>query len=1009
MKRLLFLLLVCCVTSSSYAAATHLIDHNYFIPPLEITGKVKDSGGNPLPGVSIKVQGTNKVAITNENGNFQIQAETGATLIFSYVGFQEKKVVLNGQTTLSVTLEDSSIGLNEVVAVGYGAQQKRDITGATSTVTAKEIAKRPLVRVEQALQGTSSGVVVSSNSGKPGAVLSVRIRGANSITGSNEPLYVIDGYIGGNIESINPNDIKSLEILKDASSTAIYGSRGANGVVLITTKSGVPGKAVINFSTWFSKASVPKQLDLMDAYDFAVAANAQYATTGNPPAFSDADLQRFKTNKGTNWQKEVQQKPWIKNYNLDVSGGSENVNYLFSLNHLDQPGLILNQYYKRTTFRANVGVKLNNRMDLRVNLTTLLPQSRNTDYAGDIVDPFAQATQWDPTSPVRDANGEYILKSKYGSNQINPVAQANNQKVDVSATNITGTAIFTYRITDDLTLTSNNTYETQSQLTRKLYGLQTSLGLVGGDYASASNGKYRSYQTSDFLTYKKKFGDHAITATALYEFQSRENSDFTAQAKNLSTYALGYYNLGLGKTQLTTSGYYQDALQSFMGRVNYVYKDKYLLTASIRSDGSSHLTEKYSTFPSVAVGWNMAREKFIEKTNIFSDLKLRASYGLTGNQAVGAYATIPQIASGGAGYYYDGVTLSVSTPLGAPVTNSLKWETTTTTDAGLDASFLKGRLTFTADVYRKKITDLLYNNEAPAYLGGENYQINGGSIENKGVEFSLGGTPVSTRNLKWTTNLVLSFNKNKILDLAGQDNLIVNNIGSAQKGIAILKVGRPLGEFYGYQFLGTWKTNEAAEAALYGSKPGDAKYKDVDGDHKYTGNDLMTIGNGTPKYTFGFINDITYGAFTLSFMFQGTHGNQIFSGTIPYTLGGLGDARNPTSKTAQDIWTPENQTDNPTFSSTSQNFINSSRFVYNASYVKLKNLSLGYNIPANLLNKIKVRSLEVYVSGQNLFTITKYPGYDPEVSNSTNAITQGLETGVIPNPRTYTFGLRLSL
>ncbi|WP_183561429.1 SusC/RagA family TonB-linked outer membrane protein [Mucilaginibacter sp. SP1R1] len=1008
MKRFLFMLLVCCITLNGYASVVHLKGYKSAFLVAQVSGKVKDDKGNPLAGVSVKVQGSTTVALTDINGVFKVQAPDGATLIFTYVGFEDQKVVLNGQTTLAITLVEKTIGLNEVVAVGYGIQQKRDVTGATSTVTAREIAKRPLVRVEQALQGTTAGVTVSSNSGQPGAGLSVKIRGANSITGSTDPLYVIDGYIGGNIESITPSDIQSLEILKDASATAIYGSRGANGVVLITTKTGKVGKPVVSINTWFSKASIPKELDLMNAYDFARTVNAQFATTGNPAAFSDADLAGFKNKPGTDWQRAVQQKPWIRNYQADVSGGSDNVNYLVSFNHLDQPGLILNQYYKRTTFRANLGIKLNDRMDVKINLTTLLPQSRNTGYQGDITDPFAQSSQWDPTSPIRDASGNYIFKSKYASNQINPVAQANNQQVDVSSTNITGTGVFTYRILNDLTLTSNNTYETQSQLTQTLYGLNTGLGLVGGDYAAVESGKYRSYQTSDFLTYKKKLGDHSLTVTALYEFSSRENTGVKAQANNLSSYALGYYNLGLGATQLTTSNYYEDALQSFMGRVNYTYKDKYLLTASVRSDGSSHLTQKYSTFPSLAVGWNAARERFIQKLDIFSDLKLRASWGKTGNQAVGAYATIPQYVSGSPAYYFDGVKPSVATPLGSPVSNTLKWETTTTTDAGLDVSFFSGRLTFTADAYHKKITNLLYNYQAPYYLGGGLYQRNIGSLDNKGIEFALGGTPLVGK-VKWSTNFTISFNRNRVVDLGGLDNVVVNNIGSAQNGVAILKIGKPLGEFYGYQFLGTWKTSEAAQAAQFGMKPGDAKYTDVNGDHKYTSDDLMPIGNGSPKYSFGFINDVSYGNFTLSFMFQGTYGNQIYSGTIPYTLGGLGDARNATSTTALSIWTPTNETNNPTFSSTSQNFINSSRFVYNASYIKLKNLSLGYTIPTAVLSRVGIRSLEIYVSGQNIWTITKYPGYDPEVSNSTNAITQGLETGVIPNPKTYTVGLRATL
>jgi TonB-linked SusC/RagA family outer membrane protein len=974
-----------------------------------ITGRVTDEKGEGLPGVSIVVKGTQKGTTSDTRGQFQLDViEKGAILVFSFVGYESQEVSIGTQTTMNVTLKVSERGLQEVVVVGYGEQRKSDVTGATSTVTAKEIAKRPLVRVEQALQGTTSGVVVASSSGQPGRGLSVRIRGSNSITGSNDPLYVIDGFIGGNIESINPNDIESLEILKDASATAIYGSRGSNGVVLITTKSGQEGKAKVNFSTWFSRASMPKKLSLMNAYDFARTVNTQFSSTGNPPAFSDDRLQTLRANGGTDWQNELHQEPLIQNYQLDVSGGSANVKYLLSANYLDQPGLILNQYYKRTTLRANIDAKINDRINLKFNVAAVLPQNRNTNYSGDLTDPFTQATEWDPTSPVRDQTGAFILTAPYASIQFNPVARATSQFDESRNTNLAGTGILTYRILDGLTFTTNTTYQVSSPFNQTLFGPGTGNGVL---YAQVNASRNWNFQNSNFLTYKANFGDHGLTVTALYEQQQGQGMSVNARANSLSTYALGYYNLSLGTTQQTSSGYSADALQSYMGRVNYAYKDKYLLTASVRTDGSSHLTQKYSTFPSLALGWNLSKEAFMQNSKLFSDLKVRASYGQTGNQAVGAYATIAQVTTGGTqpAYYYDGTTPSVATPLGAPVSSSLKWETTTQYDAGIDASFLNGRLRFTADVYQKNISNLLYSYQAPFYLGGGNYLRNIGSVENKGLEFSLSGTPVSVGKLRWTSNFNISFNRNKVIDLGGLDNVIVNGVGSALNSASILRVGRPLGEFYGYQFLGTWKTSEADQAAQFGMKPGDAKYVDVNNDHAYTAADRMPIGNGTPKYSFGFINDVSYGNFTLSFMFQGTHGNQIYSQTLAYLWGGLGDQRNATTTDALNIWTSSNQTDNPAFSNTSKNFNNSSRYVYDGSYTKLKNLSLTYRIPDNLLNKAKIRNLEVYVSGQNLFTITKYPGYDPEVSNGTNAITQGLEMGVIPNPRTYTVGLRLGL
>ncbi|MDB5010760.1 MAG: TonB-dependent receptor, partial [Mucilaginibacter sp.] len=557
---------------------------------------------------------------------------------------------------------------------------------------------------------------------------------------------------------------------------------------------------------------------------------------------------------------------------------------------------------------------------------------------------------------------------------------------------------------------------------QRFYGPGTSQYDAGAGYINNETSKSHSYLSSNFLTYKHKFGDHTVTATGLYEVYSGTNMGFIATSRSLSTYALGYYNLGLGNSQQTTSSYTADALVSYLARVNYSYKDKYFLTASIRTDGSSHLIQKYSSFPSIGLSWNAANEDFLRGSKVISDLKIRATYGQTGNQNVGAYSTIAQIGtapgqSPGAqpNYYYNGGspgaagTGSVATPLGTGVSTALKWETKTAYDLGIDIAFLKGRLTFTADAYKNDISNLLYAYPATFYGGGGTYQRNIGSLTNNGLEFAIGGTPVVSTDFRWSTNINLSINRNKVTNLGGLDNQVV---GSGNNTVnAILKVGQPLGEFYGYKFLGTWKTSEAAQAALYGMKPGDAKYQDVNGDHAYTSADYQTLGNATPKFSYGFINDFSYKAFTLSFMFQGAQGGQVFSQTLAYLWGGLGDMKNATTAEAvpENLWTPTNQTNNPAWSTSSHNFNNSSRYVYNASYAKLKNLSLSYHVPAALIKRISVNNLEVYVSGQNLFTITPYKGYDPEIQNGGNAVTQGQEFGVIPNPKTFTVGVRLGL
>lgn len=1008
------------VTINSYAA--------YFKsavkspPPVTVNGQVKDEQGKPIAGVSVKLKGTNTGTQTDVDGKFQIQAPDNATLVFSFIGYAEQSVPLNGQTVLNITLVETAIGLQEVVAVGYGTQKRSEITGSSSTVSANEVAKRPITQLSQALQGTASGIAVTSASGQPGQGPRVYIRGANSITGNTEPLYVTDGNIGAAPD--DPNDVESIEILKDAASTAIYGSRGSNGVVLITTKSGHTGKVRIDFNTWVQNDQMPKTLDLMGPYDFARSVNNQFESTGQTDAFTQAQLDAFKNNPGlgTNWQKALFTKPWVQYYDVAVSGGSDDVKYRVSLGYLDQPGTILNTWYKRATFKSNIDAVLNKKMDLKIILSASLPQNHNNSYGGGLTDPFNQAVDWDPTSPIKDASGAYINHSSYASIQFNPVEQALSQADDGSATNLNGTGTFTYHIINDLTFTSTDVYSIGQNYLQRYFGPGTSQYDSGGGYINNETSKSHSYLSSNFLTYKHKFGDHSITATGLYEVNSGTASDFIATAKGLSTYELGYYNLGLGNSQQTSSSYSADALVSYLARVNYSYKDKYFLTASVRTDGSSHLIQKYSTFPSVGVSWNAANEDFLKESKVISDLKIRASYGQTGNQNVGAYSTIAQIGtapgqSPGAqpAYYYNGGspgaagTPSVATPLGTGVSTALKWETKTAYDLGVDIAFLKGRLTFTADAYKDNISNLLYGYPGTYYDGGGTYQKNIGSLTNNGVEFSLGGTPVVSKDFKWTTNLNLSVNRNKVTSLGGLDNQIVG--GGNNTVNAILKVGQPLGEFYGYKFLGTWKTSEATEAALYNMVPGDAKYQDLNGDHVYNSSDYQLLGNATPNFTYGFINDISYKNFTLSFMFQGQQGGEVFSETQAYLWGGLGDMKNATTIAAvpENLWSPGNQTNNPAWSKSNVNENNSSRYVYDASYAKLKNLSLTYRVPATMLKSVHVNSLDVYVSGQNLFTISPYKGFDPEVDNATNAITQGQEFGVIPNPKTFTIGIRLGL
>jgi len=1002
-KELMMLLLAFCLVVQAFAQNR------------SVKGKVVDPDGRPLAGATVSVKYGTVSTSTDSDGNFQINVsqQEKTILVVTYVGYSGLEVAVKGGTYFSIRLEKVGASLNDVIVVGYGQQRKRDVTGAISTVSAEEIAKRPLVRLEEALQGTTPGVAVQEVNGNPGSGLSVRIRGANSITGGNDPLYVVDGYIGAPLGSINPSDIESLQVLKDASATAIYGSRASNGVVLITTKSGHEGAPKLNASVWIRQDEIPKYLKLMDAYDFAVNANLKATSSGGSAVFTPTQLTGFQSNPGTNWQKAATQKPIVQNYQASVSGGATNAKYYFSMDYLNQPGLLKNEYYNRATLRSNLDFKVTKKLDLKFNVLVAVPKGHNNSYGGDGGDPYATSLLFDPTSPIKDpVTGQYILQSQYGTLNVSPVAQLANQQVDNNNTDALGTGSLTYHILKNLSFTSTNSYETNYGWSRAFMGLGTSQTVVNGitsGFANAQTTWNHTFVTSNFLTYNLLAGDHSLTIVGLTEFQTNTNQNFTARSSNLSTYSLGYYDLALGGTELTTSGYNSSQLQSYMGRVNYDYKDKYLFTASIRDDGSSVLTKKYSTFPSVGLGWIISKEHFMEHSKIFSLLKLRATWGQTGNQAIGPYNSIQQIGTSGVPYYFDGVAPSVATPIGSPVATSLKWETTRQTNFAIESGFLNNRLFVTAEVYDKEISNLLYNYTAPGYLGGGTYPQNIGGIRNRGLELSISGSPLmqGAGKVSWNTHFEISFNDNKILNLSGQDNIVVNGVGQLQVGVSVLKVGHPLGEFNGYQFLGTWKSSEAAAAATYGNLPGDAKYLDRNKDNAINTNDYGVIGNGIPKYTWGFINDFQAGRFSLSLMISGQGGAQIYSQTQAYLWGLSPGVRNATTEDATKMWTPENQTDIPDYNAKVPFLPNSSRFVYSANFMKLKNLSLTYTVPETISAKAGLRSLDVYVSGQNLITISSFPGADPEVTNAQNALLQGVETAVVPNPRSFTIGVRI--
>ena len=970
-----------------------------------VSGNVTDSDGIPLPGASILEKGTTNGTQSDFDGNFSLDlTDSNATLVVSYIGYSSQEISAVGQEKIKIALLIDAASLDEVVVIGYGTALRKDVTGSTGSVKAEIIEQQPVVRLEDALQGTVAGVAVTSQNGQPGQAMNVKIRGTSSITGGTGPLYVVDGFVGANTQGINPNDIQSIEVLKDASATAIYGSRGSNGVVIITTKSGKSGKLKVDFGAWASIGSFNNNIDLLNAADFATVVNYTDQTTGAPETFSTEQIEGFRENGGTDWQQELQRTAIVQNYDLGISGGGENIKYRFSINHLDEPGTLINQKYKRTTFRSNLDFKISEKLSLKVNLTGFESYGRNNRRGGDLGEPFAQANIWAPTEPVFNEDGGYNIKAAVGSIGMNPIAEQSNRQIDLREKSFAGTTILTWEITDALSFTSTNAYSTFSNVDSEFRGVDTERGFIQGS-ANANHESISGYSflNSNYFVYKKVFGEHSFAATALYEQQVDEVFRFQANADALSTEALGYYNLGLGGTQTVNSSYEDSSIQSYMGRINYGFKDKYLFTASYRYDGSSRLIEKYQGFPSMAVAWRISNENFLKDSEVVSELKLRASYGETGNQAVDPYSSIARIGTG-VPYFYDGTTPSISTPLGAPAPQDLKWEVAKQTDIGVDASLYNGRLRLSADWYNKDVTDLLYSQTAPLYFGGQDYDTNLGELNNSGFEFSIGGTPINKGDFKWNSSFNISFNTNEVIDLGGLDDIPA---GTGVGNVSFLKVGQPLGEIIGYEFLGTWKTSEAAEAATYGMIPGDAKFTDVNNDLVYNTEDLVTLGNGNPDFSWGFINDFRYKNWSASIFFQGVSGNDVYSRTLAYTWGGQGQAQHPTNADAVNLWTPANETENPKYTSTGKNFLNSSRYVYDATYFRLKNLLIAYKLPIEILSKTAFTNVEIYGSGQNLFTVTDFPGYDPEVTSSNSPITLGTEWASIPNQTTYTLGVRV--
>lgn len=959
MKKLLLLLVLMFMASAFYGQ--------------QITGKVTDDQKNPLPGVSIQILGTGTGTITDINGTYKINAATG-TLRFSYIGFVAQEIAITNQTVIDIVLMEETSTLNEVVVIGYGTQKKKDLTTAVSIVDDKEFKERPIISAAQGLQGKAAGVQVTQPSGKPGVGLSVRVRGATSVVAGNEPLYVIDGVPTTNTEGLNPSDIASMTVLKDASSSAIYGARAANGVVLITTKHGESGnEPVISFDAYLGFSKLRKTIDVLNTKDYrdllgdiGLQVSPEYTSFGN-------------------WSDSVFGTGINQSYQFSYGGGSEKSKYFFSAGYLSDAGMVEPARFDRYSVRFNLDNQLTPwlKMGTNINISRLqkkdTPDNLSSGRGGVIMStlntpPFL--TIWD-----QDSIGWYC-RNPYQNSWENPVAYmfgADQQSID---NGLFGNVYADIRLMPDLFFRTRFgiDYNTH-QWDYFLDPVQTSYGRTQHGLAQSDKNNNSTWLWENTLDYAKKIGDHNITAMIGGSAQKNSYNQTYLQGTGFrpgsTTHTINAANDVNGSTYKS-----EWAILSFFARATYDFKSKYYLTATIREDGSSKLNHHWGTMPSFSAGWRISGEKFMSDIKVVDDLKLRGGWGKNGNQeGIGNYNTWGLVAfsPNADADYPSEYPVSYGNP-------DLKWETTAQTNLGIDLSMFNFRLGFTFDAYYKKTSDVLLPVPLSNTLPVTMLMTNAGEIENKGLEFSINTVNIN-KKLIWTTDLNMSFNRNKVLSLADYSKVYYFGYTYSNNSyISLVKVGEPIGVFYGW-------VSEGVDPAT-----GNIMYKDVN-NNGITGvddtGDRTVIGNPHPDFIFGFTNTFTYWKFDLNIFFQGSVGNDIYNSTR-IDLEGMFDSKNQ-SVEVLDRWTPENtETDIPK-AGNMDNVVSSSRFVENGSYVRLKQVTLSYKIIDTNSEAKAIKKFSVYVTGNNLLTFTKYSGFDPEVNAYGNNATEiGIDYGTYP-------------
>lgn len=947
-----------------------------------IKGVINDEQGETIIGASVIVKGEDTGTTSDMDGRFSLEAPEGATLVISYIGYHTQEVKVRKRSLLHIVLKEDNQLLDEVVVVGYGTVKKSDLTGSVSGVSNRQYKNQPVQRVENILQGRTPGVEVTATSGMPGASMKVRVRGTTSINKSSDPLYVIDGIISSSgLDGINPSDIQSMEILKDASSTAIYGSRGSNGVILIMTKQGSEGKAQVTFDASVGLSTVRKQYELLNAYEYATALNDIRGSS----TISAEDLDAYKNGtKGINWTDLLTHTGITQDYRLAISGGNAKVKYLISGNVLDQEAVTIMSDYKRYGIRANIDSEVKPWLTISAKLNASSLHKHNEGGAN-----WLHVTNFSPTMELKDPETGVYNTDPYNMVGSNPYGEMVVNNSDSYSYNLNANLTLLFKIMKGLTLSIQGGYDYDNSPSYSFRSKLDSPGAINS--ASNINALHNYWQNTNNLTWQKQFGDHSFTAMAVWEISRSWDSQLKGTGSNLNNESVGYWNLGNAAIRDASNSYTEFSLASGIVRANYDYKKRYFITAALRADGSSKFqgNNKWGYFPSAAVAWDIAQEAFMSNQHVLDQLKLRASFGVTGNQDIAAYSTLGMLS--GASYGWGTSTSSTGYWGNLFATPGITWEKTYQYDLGLDLSL--GGFNITVDWFKKQTKDLLFQKQVPKYNGGGTYWVNQGKLNNTGVEMSLTTFPVKGA-VTWETSLNASYVKNEVADLAGDDFVLTANYSDLGGPLQIMKPGYPMGSFYVYQ----WKGFNDKGANLYQKADGSLTTNP-------TSDDLVVKGQASPKWTVGWNNTVTWKNWTLNVFFNAATGYDRLNISRFMAASMTGVSRFITlrdayfkgwdhvANKADALYPSLTNTDN-------KSYANSDFWLEDASFIKLKNISLSYRIPRRVL---KFASVQLSVSAQDLFTITRYKGMDPEVYTSYD----GLDYGAYPIPRTITFGAKI--